>query len=261
MCSTAFSAAVRTGILLSVAVCAGYVATPLGCQGRDAFETVVIKRDENRVPPVARLETSARHLKARFASLHYLVTQAFGIDDYQIIETRDWMTSELYSIDATSGKAAGHAQMMAMLRNTLATRFLLAVHRETRLIPVYALVVDERGSRLAPLGQGDDGPKVFQTSGDRITESIGSTMQDLVRRLSSKTGPAVLDRPVVDRTGMQGLYRIWLTFDVQANSGGRGARLSIDYPSALISQLGLRLEPSNLAIEMLVVDRAERPRI
>jgi uncharacterized protein (TIGR03435 family) len=233
--------------------------TPLKGQTDDEFEAVAIKRVKNGFPPIPRLEVDPGYLRAAGASLHYLITQAFGIEDYQMSRTADWMESESYAINAASGRAVDRVQMMTMLRHMLATRFHLTVHHETREVPVFALVVDKRGSKLAPLGQGDD-PVFFQSSGDRLTLSIGSSIQDLVRHLNSRTGSAALGRPVVDRTGLQGLYRIRLTFGVELDSDGKGGRLDIDLPSALISQLGLRLEPTKAAIDILAIDSAERPK-
>ena len=202
------------------------------------------------------------HLRAQGASFHYLLTQAFGIEEYQLSGTRGWMDSEPYAINATAGRGVSGAQMMTMLRDMLMTRFQLKLHHEQRAVmPVFALTVDRSGPKLVPLGQDEDPTFREQTQqdGDQITQRIGSSVNDLIRYINSRKGEAAVGRPVVDQTGLQGLYKIRLTFGIELNPDGRGGKFTIDWPSALIRQLGLRLEPTKAAVEVLVVDSATRP--
>lgn len=252
----------RTRILATSVIFIAYLSVALPIligQEHGAFEAVVIKR--SGLPLFPRLDIDPGYLRAKSTNLKYLITYAFGIEDYRLSGMSEWMESDCYSIDATTGTAIPKAQMTAMLRDMLMKRFQLKYHYETRDLSVFALVVDKKGSKLAPLGQSEYDSQFFHSSGDRITRSIGSSIQDLVHYLNSRTGVAALARPVIDRTGLQGLYKIHLTFDVEVNPDGRGGRLDIHYPSALTRQLGLKLDPTKANIDIFVIDAAAKPKV
>jgi uncharacterized protein (TIGR03435 family) len=207
-----------------------------------------------------RFDVNPKFLRARETSLHDLITKAFGVQDYELSGVADWMTSERYDIDATSGKAVEHTQMMAMLRDMLANRFHLVVHHETREGPVFALVVDKDGPKLPPPCSSEEDRWSYQKSENQATFPIGTSVQDLVRRVNSTTGYSALNKLVVDRTGLQGLHCIRLTYDVEPDPNEEGLQLyKIDFRSAL-KKLGLRLEPAKAPIDFLVIDGAARPQ-
>jgi uncharacterized protein (TIGR03435 family) len=250
-----------TGALATIVLCFACLLIPVQGQDHESFDAAVIKRADPRVLTSVGLKVDPRYLFANSVTLRYLIIQAFAVEDYRLAGIGGWMESERYSIAATSGRAVDRTQMLTMLRDLLAVRFHLKMHHENREIPVFALVVDKRGPKLPPLREGEDDSKFFQSSGERMTRSIGSTIQDLIRHLNSRTGPAALGRPVIDRTGLNGLYRIRLTFQVETNPDGKSGRFDVDYPSALASQLGLRLEPTKATIDFLVIDNAARPSL
>lgn len=233
------------------------LSSPLMTQAQDAFDAVVIRPRSYAAEVLIRFDVNPKFLRARGTTLRDLITKAFEVEDDQLSGIADWMATERYDIDATSGEAVERTQMMAMLRNVLMKRFHLVAHHETREAPVFALVVDNGGSKLAPLGPRDN-PQFFEESHNQVTRSIGSSIQDLIRALNSKTGDGALGKRVVDRTGLQGLYRIRLTFDVEPDPDG-GEVYKIDFPSAL-RRLGLRLEPAKAPIDVLVIDTATRPK-
>jgi len=117
---------------------------------------------------------------------------------------------------------------------------------------VLALVVDQGGPKLPPLGFED---KLWSSKrdGNRATMPVGSSMQDLIRCLNNKTGVGALNKRVVDRTGLQGQYNIRLTYDVEPDPDHPNLELlDIDFPSEL-KKLGLRLEPAKAPIDFLVI--------
>ncbi len=241
------------------------VAAPLAhlcAQERAAFDAVLIGRGPTDHPPFSTLHVTPKSLTASGASLHQLVTQAFEVEDYQLSGLKGWMDSEPYAIYARAEVAMDRARMMEALRELLATRFQLKLHRETTEMKVLALTVDKGGAKLVPLAQ-DENPALLpdRQDGDRIIRSVGSSVQELVRFLNSRTGAASLGRPVVDRTGIQGLYRIRLTYGVEVNPDGSGGRFLIDYPSALVRELGLRLESTKAPVDILIIDSAARPEL
>ena len=180
-----------------------------------------------------------------------------------------WIRSERFEVQAVlpaSAPAASLGEFLngnapaleAMLRAMLADRFKLAVHRELRDSPVYALVT-ARGGAKVPAAKSDE-PIAFGIVPGRDADGL------MVNHLRvSKTGMTYIGillgiitrRPVVDRTGLTGEYSFDVLFAPQDAKPGDSAAASIF--TALQEQVGLRLEDSRAPIEVLVVDRAERP--
>jgi uncharacterized protein (TIGR03435 family) len=135
-----------------------------------------------------------------------------------------------------------------MLQALLASRFKLALHRENREMPVYALVVAKNGPKLQHANdQGDFDTRV--SDGSFIFQNV--SMPGFAEKLSDLR---TIDRPVVDHTGISGL------FDITLKSAAK-AMLETDGPSIFTlvqEQLGLKLEPIKAPIEILIVDRAEK---
>jgi uncharacterized protein (TIGR03435 family) len=89
-------------------------------------------------------------------------------------------------------------------------------------------------------------------------EFMGMSVDEFAKNLGANSGPNLLDRPVIDKTGITGLFSFRLTYAPDAaNAADLDAGPSIF--TALEEQLGLKLEPSRGAGEFLVVDRVERP--
>ncbi len=225
-------------------------------QDAPAFDAAVVKA----APQGARAggyRVGPGSLVAEAVPLHFLIQQAYGVSDYELKGVSGWMDSELFAVSAKSPGPADHARMMAMLRNLLADRFRLKVHRETRPAPVYALVEGKGGSKLQPARDGE--PAVQAIARDRVMVPIARTIPDLIRYLNSRVGSMAIGRLVVDRTGLQGRYEIALAFDNVMDPGGKSGRLDGDIPSALSEQLGLKLQAAQADVTFLVLDKAERP--
>jgi uncharacterized protein (TIGR03435 family) len=153
-----------------------------------------------------------------------------------------------------------------MLRTLLADRFQLRLHRETREMSVYALVVAKSGPKLSsePIC---DRPKV-----DLNSAAVGMTFckptESMVQFASQITMES--DRPVVDMTGLTGQYAFAVKWTPDSGDGPRcspaqagclneTARPDREFFSAIQEQLGLKLEPRKEPVEVLVIDRADRP--
>jgi uncharacterized protein (TIGR03435 family) len=180
-----------------------------------------------------------------------------------------WIRSERFEVQGVLPASAPSASLgeflngnapalEAMLRAMLADRFKLTVHREMRDSPVYALVQARGGARV-PAATPDE-PISFGISPGRDGDGL------MVNHLRvSKTGMTyigillgiVTRRPVVDRTGLTGEYSFDVAFAPQDARPGDSTAASIF--TALQEQVGLRLEDSRAPIEVLVIDRAERP--
>ena len=226
------------------------------------------------------------------ASVRLLIESAYAAQSFQIFGGPDWIDSERYAIDAKAAGPAGHDRISLMLQSLLEERFQLKIHRETRELPVFHLVLarggpklpppanggcedstdplpDPSGGRMAPPGSGPAPPArcgglgvMLQTGGARIFGGKIAT-PELVRMLS-----VVLGRKVVDRTGFTGFFDVRLDFLPDDRTpllpppppeAASSNAMSPSIFSALPEQLGLRLEAAKGPVEVVVIDRVERP--
>jgi len=149
--------------------------------------------------------------------------------------------------------------MKRMFQGLLADRFHLKVHRETREIPVYALMVDKKGPKLAVAKDATrcNCNGCFGVSLGSLT-ARGATMDFTAYVLSH-----LIDPPVLDKTGLNGHYDFKMTYDQSSLTPASPfmPTAPTDGPSifAAVEDLGLRLEPQKSPVEMLVIDSVERP--
>jgi uncharacterized protein (TIGR03435 family) len=254
---------------------------------RPAFEAASIKpntsnwkeRFENRMG--GGYQPGGR-LNMRNASLLLLIQFAYAAHDNpmsghslpllasQVVGGPAWIDSFGYDIEAKPKGDTDQKHMWLMLQTLLADRFKLALHRETRELPIYDLTAAESGFKLPPAkeagcvsfppgttphyvpGKVDcgyvSGP--FQGGGSAEARIEGSKihMADLVRELAF-----VLDRPVLDKTGFTGEFDLTLSFAADGDSRLRNIFVALE------QQLGLTLVRDKGPVEVLVIDHAERP--
>jgi bla regulator protein blaR1 len=196
-----------------------------------------------------------------------------------------WIYSDLYSINATAEGNANEALMEGpMLQALLEDRFKLKLHRASKEIPAYALTVAKGGSKLLPFKEGSCIPVDFTKSpipppppGQTNCNAIVGGRRGPNTRLEaeainldyfSKLLSLVLDRPVIEKTGISGKFDFHLSFLVDQTTPGalfpELGQPSDDSPAASIftvlqEQLGLKLEPAKGTREYLVIDHVERP--
>ena len=194
------------------------------------------------------------------------------------------LQSDKFDVIATTDPGASQEQVFLMLRALLAERFKLVVHRETRDLPIYALVIARKDGRLGPRlrpsnmdcsAVPSDSPTASAAAGGFVAEPCKGlrnvpgkatgravTIPTLARLMSGWVDD---HRPVEDRTGLTGNFDIdldWtpdrpLPADAPAlpATDSNGAGLF----TALQEQLGLKVESTKNSIDMLVVDHAEHP--
>jgi uncharacterized protein (TIGR03435 family) len=160
----------------------------------------------------------------------------------------DLLTSEHFDIQASFPPDTPPAQVRAMMQTLLADRFKLALHRETRQLPMYALTVAKNGPKIQPVEDGS-----AKTSGrPGHFEATKVTMQhfaDLIARL--------MGQQVVDQTGLKGVFDFtleWSPDEMRTGESAPGPSLF----TALQEQLGLKLEAKKGPVEVLVVDHIEK---
>ncbi len=186
---------------------------------------------------------------------------AYNVQPERITGFPSWMTSERYDIEAKIDHPVSRDEMLRMLQALLADRFKLSLQQEVNELPVYALVVAKGGPNLrdaqgGPFG-GGKGPK-----GEALFRNF--TMPVFALTIARM----VTDRPIIDKTGLNGVYDFELLFtpDSNPNTPRREAENSSNFPAdgpsifaALQEQLGLKLEPEKGPIEFLHIVGVERP--
>lgn len=199
-------------------------------------------------------------------TLKLLIAAAYDLNPRTISGGPGWVDSDHYDILAeTPGDTRPtHEEQMTMLRGLLADRFQLAFHREQKEFSIYELEVAKGGAKLKQsTAAADVAPALISVVyPQHITlPARNATMGDFVSLLQR----AVLDRPVVDKTGLSGRFDFDLTWAPdESQFGGEVPAAPADASSApfftaIREQLGLRLVATKGPVEALVIDKAERP--
>ena len=240
-----------------------------------------------------RIIYSPNGMVAKNQTLHELIRLAYGVEDSQIAGGPDWISTARFNVDvkvddsvmAELKKLTPEQHRMEhdlMFQNLLADQFRLALHRESRLLPGYALVIAQNGPKLQPAKPGDTypngikgpdgspgGPHRFAFGNDEFVAQA-LPISFIAERLAMH-----LKQPVVDRTGLAGDYDFTLKFSPESvaavhtdeHTGMKATTMPVNSMSAhnaallkaVEEQLGLKLEQQTVPLPVLVIDRAEKP--
>ncbi|HEX3743934.1 MAG TPA: TIGR03435 family protein [Bryobacteraceae bacterium] len=226
------------------------------------FEVASVKVHEGPSRGRPGVFTSGTRVEANARTVVTLVMFAFDVRFDQVPLTRalEPFGDTFYDLDArTPGETPPAAQeVREMMQSLLAERFQLKFHREMREMPVYELVATKRGARLKPAAPEADTARHNKASGRNWSVTAASiTMTELAELIENQ---GFVGRRVVDHTGLTGNYAIQLTYtpDTPPNRRTESAD-DISIFSALVDQLGLRLQPAKAMTDTVVVDRVEKP--
>jgi uncharacterized protein (TIGR03435 family) len=157
--------------------------------------------------------------------------------------------------------AEGHVppstpQFRQMLRSLLAERFALIVHTETKQLPVYALVIGKGGVKLkASTPDAESAFHLGVVGRNYHVTSPKASAADIVTAISDSSP----DRPVLDKTGLTGTYQLELTFTPNLRKNAEPFPDDLDIFAAVQEQLGLKLQPEQAPVNVLVVDHVGLP--
>lgn len=272
---------VRATALLALAALA-----LLAQDSRPQFEVASIKP----APADARGSMFGSHGPGMFNTenmpVKVLIANAYGVKDFQLSGGPSWTSTEGYTINAKA-PAEGTPEerwkkMKLMLQVLLEDRFQLKFHRETKEMPIYALTVAKGGLKLppadcipfdeknrpAPPAPGQPpirfcgNMRISRNGPNSVFDAYGTTTADLVGWLSSVTS-----RVVIDKTGHIGTFDAKFEYArdlFQSAPAGEGSGTPPpETAPALITVLqekfGLKLESERGQVEILVIDRVERP--
>jgi uncharacterized protein (TIGR03435 family) len=225
-------------LCVPIVLCGVLAAQPL------SFEVATVKpNDPARNPGVTSGYSMNGNILQIVGSLDALIRYAYDVEDTQISGGPQWIDRDIYEVNAKMPAKAIPAQLKQMMQSLLAERFQLTIHRETRQLPIYSLVVAKGGSKLHPPDENVTGSSWGATS-MRGTMDIASFAGHLT---SSE------HRTVVDNTGLKGYWK----FDLHWAADDSTTEASLF--TAIQEQLGLKLESTKGPVQVLVIDRAEKP--
>jgi uncharacterized protein (TIGR03435 family) len=226
------------------------------------------------------IEDTPDGVHASDANLAMLVVYAYGLRTEDQVTGPDWLKTERYEVVAKMSatdiaeikkmsNAEGTARRALMLQAVLAERFQLKAHSETKMVPVYELVVIKGASKLKdaatdpnpPLGRGEDGKPSMGIRWAKDTATVRAfSMTAWAGFLSQPV--AGVGRPVLDKTGLTSTYDFPINWSVY--SAGAGAPLGSpeDNTASIfgaLKEVGLQLQPATGPVEYILIDNAEKP--
>jgi uncharacterized protein (TIGR03435 family) len=214
--------------------------------GPAAFEVASVKPSPPEVHG-STMHLDPGRLTCSGASLKELIQRAYNIKNYQI-SGPDWLDTERYEIAAKFPGTYGVDQVVQALQALLVERFRLTVHRESKEMAVYGLVVGKGGFKFQETEIGAGGISGYR--GKLVAKKV--SMARLAEFLSTR-----VDRPVIDMTGISGIYDFTLEWAPDGNAPADSGPTA-DIYTAIEQQLGLKLETRKAPVEMLVIDHAEK---
>ena len=256
--------------LFAVLAC-GVMGVALGAQqpaSAPAFEVASIKQNVSGSGSASSSFRPGGQVAITNRTLENIIRITYQLQTFQVVGGPDWIRTDRWDIVAKGEGDPPFERMLAMMKTMLADRFKLAVHQERRELPSYALVLARPDGPLGPQVKPSSvdcnaitdaarlrggtpapapgaGPQCGVSMNTGRLQASARTMSDLARTLSS-----VAERLVVDKTGLSVAYDAELKW-----SDSEGPSLF----TAIQEQLGLKLEAQRGPVDVLVIDRAERP--
>jgi uncharacterized protein (TIGR03435 family) len=266
-------ACVLAGLL--VAQRSGAQSTVVATSALPSFEAASIRPSDPDSQLKIQFARGGRLLVSH-ATLRFLIKIAYDVSDDQLVGGPSWLGSRRFDVQAKPDKATPgdpekmtkdelllfHEPIRLRLQRLLAERFGLELRKESKPMPIFALVVAKSGPKLKPDASSGD-PVMEQSSGRGVLRATRADMDTLARFLSEgQTG-----RPVVNMTGLKGNFDFQLDWtpdaglnpQVDPNRQQPADIGGISLFTALQQQVGLRLDPRTGLADTLIVTRAELP--
>jgi uncharacterized protein (TIGR03435 family) len=242
---------------------------PMAADANPSFDVATIKPSQ----PDAKgkgFGFRAGHFVTFNTNVNDLIAFAYGLHAKQIIDGPAWFGVDLFDIEAKPD-AEGRPnlkQMGVMVQKLLADRFQLKFHHDQRELSVYVIGVANGGPKMTKSTAAPNDPQGFgfRALGDLNVRNM--TMKDFASWMQS----GVMDRPVVDQTGLTDRYDFQLkwTPDESQFAQFRGAGVTVPPPTddakappslytAVGEQLGLKMGPAKAPDDVIVIDHVEKP--
>ncbi len=232
-------------------------------------DVATIKPNDSGGMSMQVLTFRGRTLITQNSSLADLIMFAYSVQMKQIVGAPSWIERDRYDINATPDVEGTPTadQVRILIRNLLADRFQLKFHRDKRELSAFVLTV------------GKDGPKLKQAQPNGNLHGVGMQPAKTGAMLFANNSPVsaftnflqslVLDRPVVDQTGLTGKYDVTVTFTMDDSffnghppafpKPADGVEPAPNLFEAIQEQLGLKLSAEKAQVDVLAIDHVEKP--
>ncbi len=233
-----------------------------------AFEVVTIKPDDPDHPKGKSFLVRNGTISLTGVSLHDLLVFGYGIHPRQVSGGPAWLDTDKFEVvgkSDTEGQPSTK-QLGIMLQKLLADRFQLTIHHDKKELTVFAVTVGKTGSKLAVSANNGNNLPTLGLRGLGRAMIRNATMADFTGFMQS----IVLDRPVVDQTKLDARYDFtldWTPDETQFpdRSGpappppAADAETFPDLFTAMQQQLGLKMESTKAPVDVIVIDKVEKP--
>jgi uncharacterized protein (TIGR03435 family) len=193
----------------------------------------------------------------RNVNLREVIAAAYGLKPYQITGPL-WLSGSDYEIIAKTATPASDAELKTMLQNLLADRFQMTTHRESKEQPVYTMTAVKTSMLHKPAREGE--PRIGPARGGIAFQNY--SMEKLADYLGGTPG---INRPVLNMTGVEGEYDFTILIGeaandpIEAKRAIESALIGDSFLGIVAAQLGLKIDSRKLPVQMLIIDRIERP--
>ena len=229
------------------------------------FEVATIKPSDPAAQGQGINVNQSGHFTTRNTPVIELIKFMYGVHAKQVIGAPSWVESERFDILAkpdTPGMPSVN-QLKSMVQKLLAERFGLEFHREKRELSAYVVTVDKAGVKMAKSQANQPPLPGFGGRGPGALGVRNSTMTEFAEFLQSR----VLERPVVDQTGLTDRYDFTLEWKPDPGQLGPNAPAQLpqniedrpDLMTAIRVQLGLKIESGKAPVDVMVIDKVSKP--
>ncbi len=235
-----------------------------------SIEVATIKPNDSGGTSLQVLTFRGRNLITVNSSLADLMMFAYSVQRKQIVGAPDWIEEDRYDINATPDQEGtpNADQVRLMIRHLLADRFQLKFHHDKRELSAFVLTVGKDGAKLKPSQPNGN----LHGIGDTNLPSQSAMMfanNSPIPAFTSFLQSLVLDRPVVDQTGLTGRYDLTVTFTMDDSlfnghppsfpKPEEGVEAAPNLFDAIQQQLGLKLTAEKTQVDVLAIDHLEKP--
>jgi uncharacterized protein (TIGR03435 family) len=204
-------------------------------------------------------------------TLNDLITMAYGVHTRQLKGGPAWLDSDKYDLTVKPDVPGqpNVSQMKSVIQKLLADRFQLKFHSEKQELSVYAITQMNTGAKVNKSDADPNGlPGLFF---GRAPHGMSFNVRNAtIAEVAGTLQGSMLDKPVVDQTGLTGKYDFTLAFTPDpgqmAGFGGPRPSEAVDDPdaapdlfTAMQQQLGLKLSSTKAPADVLVIDHVDKP--
>jgi len=226
------------------------------------FDVASVKPSANSVGPDYnnQIAIGPSTFSGRNVTLKRLIVEAYGVEPTRVLAGPKWLAENEYDVQAKADRAVSRDELRKMLQSLLASRFHLAIHRESRELKLCELTVDRGGPKIHPVKDGEGTPaplgsRHFHGDLEQLADLI-SIQLTIPAATEDPSRPSIASGspiPVFNKTGLTGTYDF--DYEMKIEPGIPSFNL---WQRVLQEQLGLKLESRKAPVEGIVVDSADR---